>query len=103
MQASSRRVFLLQAAAGSALAGRALAQPSPSRVDAKERQAAVLGYTDDATQVDGKRFPKYAADQRCANCQVYTARAGEKTGACTVFAGKLVTADGWCSAWVPKV
>jgi hypothetical protein len=101
---ATRRVFMLQVAAGpAALASAAAsAQDAPVRVDPKDPQAAALGYTEDASQVDPRRFPRRTAEQLCANCQVYAGRGNEPTGPCVVFAGRLVAAKGWCSAWVLK-
>lgn len=94
-----RRVFLMTlAASGAALATSAQAQ---AMVDEKEPQAAALGYVADAKRVDVKKFPKYAAGQTCANCGIYVAKS-DKAGTCPLFAGKLVAAPGWCSAWVKK-
>ena len=101
---ATRRVFMLQVAAGPAAlaAGAASAQDARARVDPKDPPAAPLGYTEDATQVDARRFPRRTTEQVCANCQVYSGRGKEPTGPCAVFAGRLVAAKGWCSAWVLK-
>ncbi|MEJ5990251.1 high-potential iron-sulfur protein [Ramlibacter sp. PS3R-8] len=94
-----RRVFLMTlAASGAALATGARAQ---AMVDEKEPQAVALGYVADAKRADVKKFPKYAAGQNCANCALYQPK-GDKAGACPLFAGKLVAAPGWCSAWAKK-
>jgi len=99
---TNRRIFMLRAAAAGpalALAGEALAQP---KVDEKDPQAVALGYVDDTTRADGKKFPKHASDQTCSNCQLYTGKPGDATGGCAIFAGKHVAAKGWCSAWTKK-
>lgn len=36
--------------------------------------------------------------QTCANCKYYGG--GAEEGPCQLFQGGLVTAQGWCSAWV---
>jgi hypothetical protein len=101
---ATRRVFMLQVASGpAALVGvTAWAQAAPAKVDPKDPQAAPLGYIEDSSQVDAKRFPRRTAEQVCANCQVYAGKANEPSGPCAVFAGKLVPANGWCSAWVMR-
>lgn len=98
---STRRVFILQLAAGSTAlaASQAMAQ---AKLDEKDPQAAALGYAADTTKVDAKKFPKHSKDQTCSNCQVYTGKPKEATGPCPIFAGKVVSANGWCSAWVKK-
>ena len=65
-------------------------------------QAAVLGYKSDAAQADKAKFPKYAAGQTCANCQLFQGKPADATGPCTLFPNKLVASQGWCSAWVKK-
>ena len=60
--------------------------------------ASALGYVMDATK-STKRTDKTAT---CANCSQYSGKAGAADGPCTIFQGKLVTAKGWCSAWVKK-
>ena len=64
--------------------------------------AVSLGYRHDASKVDAKKFPAFAAGRNCANCQLYQAKAAEAWGACGAVGGKLVNAKGWCIAWVKK-
>jgi len=71
-------------------------------LDPKDAQAAALGYVVDATKVDKAKYPKYAAGQTCATCQLYQGKAGDASGGCPLFAGKTVAAKGWCSAWAKK-
>lgn len=77
-------------------------QGTPQRLDEKDPQAQSLGYRHDATKVDRKKFEKYQAGQVCSNCQLYQGRPGEPWGACAIFQGKQVNANGWCSAYVKK-
>ena len=96
----TRRVLLLTvAAAGAAFAVVVRAQ---AKLDEKDPQAVALGYVDDASRADVKKFPKYAAGQACSNCSLYQGKAGEATGNCALFPGKQVNAKGWCSAWAKK-
>ena len=96
-----RRVFILGVvAAGTAFAStRVFAQEAVKETDP---QALALGYVSDATKVDTKKYPKYAAGQNCASCALYQGKAGEAAGNCPLFAGKQVVAKGWCSAWAKK-
>lgn len=71
-------------------------------LDPKDPQAAALGFVADAAQVDKAKYPKFAAGQQCANCQLFGGAAGAATGACPIYAGKTVPAKAWCSAWVKK-
>ena len=100
---STRRVFMLQVAAGAStlVAANAMAQAAPMLAES-DPQAVALGYKADTTKVDAKKFPKHAATQKCANCALYTGKPNDAAGGCPLFAGKQVAANGWCSAWVKK-
>jgi anaerobic selenocysteine-containing dehydrogenase len=99
-QTLPRRVFMMTlAASGAALATGAQAQ---ALVDEKDAQAAALGYVADAKRVDVKKYPKFAADQNCANCALYQGKATDKAAGCALFAGRQVAGAGWCSAWAKK-
>ncbi|GAC1410937.1 MAG: high-potential iron-sulfur protein [Burkholderiaceae bacterium] len=99
----NRRTFVIQSLLGTAslaVAATSRAADGP-KVSESDPQAVALGYKDDATKADTSKFPKYAAGQRCGNCQLYQ---GPPTGAgaCALFAGKTVPARAWCSAYVKK-
>ena len=47
-------------------------------VDEKDPQAVALGYVADASRVDAKKYPKYAAGQNCANCALYQGKPGRQ-------------------------
>jgi hypothetical protein len=79
----------------------ALAQGLPP-VDPKDPSAQGLGYTLDATKVDKAKFPKFAAGQNCANCQLFQGKPTDASGGCPIFPGKSVSAKAWCSAYVKK-
>ena len=97
---NSRRTFMITvAAAGAGLATAARAQ---AKVDEKDPQAVALAYVADATKVDKKKYPKYAAGQNCTNCALYQGKATDAYGGCPLFAGKQVAGKGWCSAWAKK-
>ncbi len=40
--------------------------------------------------------------QTCSGCTLFQGDAGAKSGSCPLFAGEMVAAGAWCSAWVPK-
>ena len=96
-----RRVFAVAIAmAGTAgLASRVFAQALLSEADPR---AKALGYVADASKVDAKNFPKYAAGQNCANCALYQAKPTDPVGGCPLFAGRQVPAKAWCSAWAKR-
>jgi len=73
-----------------------------AQLDEKDATAQSLGYKHDATKADKAKFPKFAAGQTCANCQLFQAKPGEAWGPCPIFPGKVVNAKGWCSAYIKK-
>ena len=99
---TNRRQFIIHVSlVGSGLtANQVFAQPA--MVADTDPQASALGYKADATKTDKAKFPKYAADQSCANCALFQGKAGDAAGGCPLFAGKQVAAKGWCSAWAKK-
>ncbi len=92
---------MMQVVAGSGVlaAGQAMAQ---AKVEEADPTATALGYKADTTKVDAKKFPKHAPDQKCSNCALYQGKPADATGACPLFAGKVVAAGAWCSAWAKK-
>ena len=100
---NSRRRFIKLTAIGLAaapfanalLSGTARAADLISEADP---QASALGYKADATKAE-KRTD---ATAHCANCGLYTGKAGDASGPCAIFQGKLVAANGWCTAWAKK-
>jgi hypothetical protein len=73
-----------------------------AHLDENDPTAVSLGYKNDATKADKTKFPKYAAGQACANCQLFQGKPGEAWGPCPIFPGKDVNAKGWCSAYIKK-
>ncbi|MCI5140532.1 MAG: hypothetical protein D3909_02150 [Candidatus Electrothrix sp. ATG1] len=65
--------------------------------------AKALGYTPDAQKVPrNKHKPPHS---KCSNCLLYQINHKEKEndsllGTCAIFANKLVSASGWCQAWI---
>jgi hypothetical protein len=100
---SSRREFIQLvpiAACGLMVGKSAFAQAK--MVDEKSPQAVAVGYVADAAKVDKAKYPKFAAGQNCANCQLFQGKAGDAAGGCAIFPGMQVSAKGWCSAYVKK-
>lgn len=80
--------------------GTAVASELP-KVEEADPLAASLKYKHDATQaprVDKAGTP--AAQQLCSNCQLAQGE-GEWLG-CSIFPGKAVNANGWCTAWIKR-
>ena len=103
----SSRTFLRQTAAQALEATAADAKPSAlPMLDEKDPTAVALGYKADAKKVDLKKFPKRAgaegAKQFCNSCMFFQATGDPKTAKsapCQLFAGKQVSAQGWCNSW----
>lgn len=81
--------------------GKAADKGAP-RLSESDPQAQALGYKEDATKVDRKKFASYQPGQLCDNCQQFQGTPKDPRAPCTIFAGKSVNAKGWCSAWVKK-
>jgi High potential iron-sulfur protein len=82
------------------------AAPAPTAstavVDEKDPVAVTLGYVSDASRADTTKYKTYAAGQNCANCALYTGKAGDATGPCPLFGGRQVAAAGWCGSYAKK-
>jgi hypothetical protein len=72
-------------------------------LDVKDPQAGALGYVENATQVDAKKYPTYVKGSRCDNCLLLQGSSGAAYRPCNLFAGKLVSAAGWCSGWAAEI
>lgn len=77
------------------------AAPLPA-LDEKDPQAVALGYVEDASRADTTKFKNHIAGTECAGCALYQGQPGDAAGPCGIFAGKQVSAKGWCSSWVKK-
>lgn len=81
--------------AGAARPARAADAP---KVSMDDPAASALKYHKDATKAQGAGRGQ---DEFCHNCQLYTGKSGAQWGGCNAIPGDgLVSADGWCSAWV---
>lgn len=79
----------------------AVAEDKP-RLDVKDPVAVALMYVEDASKVDTSKAPNFKPGQHCANCLQVPAGSTGAWLPCNAFPGKLVAANGWCSAWVAK-
>lgn len=96
----NRRNFIKMipaACAGLAIAPALFA--ATATVSESDPAAAALNYKANAKAV---KSPKYVAGQACKNCNFYQGAAGSANGPCPLFGGKLVSGNGWCSAYVKK-
>lgn len=107
---NSRRKFIKDALTGVAalpLAGlvmRSWAREGKAKVDPASSLAQSLQFTYDAATLpqSAPRNP----NEFCHNCQFFQAQAAQgdspQWAPCTVFSGKLVNRNGWCSSWVAQ-
>lgn len=98
---ASRRHFLQASCIALALAG-GNAQASAPKLSEADPTASSLGYRQDGAKVDATKYPKRTPDQNCSTCKLSRATAGEEWIPCTLYAGKLVSTNGWCAAWVKR-
>ena len=95
MKSVNRRDFLKLS--GSTVIGLTLGS-TVLKAQAQEQLSA-----DDATAKALKSTPNSTVEgANCANCMYVQGADGEQHRPCNIFPGKLVSADGWCSAWVKK-
>jgi hypothetical protein len=110
---TSRRTLLrglALGAAGAAIgtgaaarAARAAEAAQTAKVDVHDPQAVALGYVENASQVDTKKYPQYAPGSNCDNCLQLQGKPGNNYRPCTLFPGKLVAVAGWCSGWTAEM
>jgi hypothetical protein len=75
----------------------------PPHLDVKDPAAAKLGYVENASQVDLKKYPAYVKGSVCDNCLLLQGNSGPHYRPCSLFPGKLVSVDGWCSGWSAEI
>ncbi len=97
-------------AAGSDKAGGATGPLANPWLDPKDQTAQALSYSEKHADVkkadlkverNGVAFEK----QKCNNCSFYSevgTKEGTKAGNCTIFPGKLVKSEAWCTSWNKK-
>jgi hypothetical protein len=90
-------------AAGAVVGARAAPGAETAKVDVHDPQAVALGYVENASQVDTKKYPQYAAGSNCDNCLQLQGKPGNNYRPCTLFSGKLVAVSGWCSGWAAEM
>jgi hypothetical protein len=71
-------------------------------LDPSDPTAKALGFVNDASKVDAKKYPTYKPTQKCSNCAQFQGKPTDPTAACTIFAGKSVPQGGWCQVWAQR-
>lgn len=101
---TTRRQFVLgtiPVALGLAAASRrSFAQAA--QIEESDPTAMALGYKHDATTVDAAKYPTFQAGRVCSGCQLYQGTDKDPAAPCLALGGKLVNANGWCTAWAAK-
>jgi hypothetical protein len=110
MTGLSRRGCLRRLAFGAAaVLGTDVLSPARSqaadaaRLDVHDPAAAALGYVENASRVDAKKYPQFVAGSSCENCLQLQGKPGNNYRPCSLFQGKLVSVSGWCSGWAAEI
>jgi len=64
--------------------------------------AKALGYVEDTTKVDVKKYPNHKSEQICSGCTLWQGDVKKARNPCTLFPGKSVANKGWCVSYVKK-
>lgn len=98
----NRRAFV-KVAAGSLAAIPLVvrSEASPDKLSEDNGTAIALGYKHASVDVDAAKYPNHTSEQLCRNCALWQGGDAE-WGACSIFPGKLVAAEGWCAAYAAK-
>ncbi len=96
------KTLALGAAAAAVLPCRR-SQGADAKLDVNDRAARELGYVEDASRVDTKKYPAYVQGSSCDKCLQLQGKPGESYRPCGLFPGKLVAASGWCSRWTAEI
>ncbi len=102
----SRRDFVKTLALGAAAAAVLpcpRSQAAYAKLGVNDRAARELGYVEDASHVDTKKYPAYVPGSTCDNCLQLQGKPGESYRPCALFPGKLVAVSGWCSRWTAEI
>jgi hypothetical protein len=94
-----RRMFILRLAASTAALGTSTLYAQAPRVDENDEAAVALGYRNDTTRVDAKKYPNHDASQKCINCSFWQGQPSDAWAGCAMFGRKQIAAGGWCMAW----
>jgi len=86
-----------------ALPWRRAAAEEANRLKPQDPAAVALGYVENASQVDVKKYPTFVAGSNCENCLQLQGAAGNNYRPCGLFPGKLVAVSGWCKGWTPEM
>ncbi|MDP9010903.1 MAG: high-potential iron-sulfur protein [Pseudomonadota bacterium] len=72
-------------------------------LDVKDPAAMAVGYLENVSQVDLKKYPTYIKGSNCENCLLLQGTTGSHYRPCNLFPGKAVSVSGWCSGWTAEM
>jgi High potential iron-sulfur protein len=93
----------MAAVASALLPARQPQAAEPPHLDVKDPAAVKLGYVENSSQIDLKKYPAYVKGSNCENCLLLQGTGGAHYRPCTLFPGKLVSVSGWCSGWSAEI
>jgi hypothetical protein len=93
----------LAAAAAALLPARRSQAAELPHLDAKDPAATKVGYVENASQVDPKKYAAYIKGSTCENCLLLQGTTGSHYRPCNLFPGKAVSVSGWCSGWTAEM
>ncbi len=79
--------------------GSAQADRQLFRLEESAPTAKALDYLHNGKAVDAAKRFSY---QFCNNCALFTGESGDEWAGCSIFPGKGVAGQGWCSVWSAK-
>jgi len=79
------------------------ATAEPAKLSVKDPAAVAVGYVENASQVDTKKYPSYVKGSTCENCLQLQGKPGDAFRPCDLFKGKVVAVGGWCSGWTAEM
>jgi RNase P subunit RPR2 len=102
--ATTRRTVMknLAFAAGAAVLPYRTTNAADARLDLKDPAALARGYVEHADQVNAKKYPSYVKGSTCENCLLLQGSSGDYRP-CSLFPGKVVSVNGWCSGWTAEI
>jgi len=80
-----------------------LSAEPPAKLDVHDPAAVAVGYVENASRVDTKKFPGYVQGSNCDNCLLLQGKPGNNFRPCSLFQGKLVSVSGWCAGWTAEM
>jgi hypothetical protein len=96
--------LLLGAPAAAAAVGAVSSRSAaPEKVNVNDPAARAVGYVENASQVDIKKYPGYVQGSNCDNCLLLQGKPGNNYRPCSLFQGKLVAVSGWCTGWTAEM